>query len=82
VLVGIHTLPQRLVADDIGQAMLRIPRTDHLWTEDTSVDDLTMLIFHIDAASDQQVELVDGTSPPLDRIGVYRLPGAARVHPG
>ena len=74
VQVGIHTLPCGLAATDVQQAALRMPRTDNIWTADTSSLNLNMLLQHIAASSNASVTLPDGSSTPLGSLGTYRCP--------
>lgn len=73
--VTIHSLPQGITSADVGSASLTIARTDNAWSSDISALDLRMLLQHIDAADDSVVTGADGTSAPLDEIGLYREPG-------
>lgn len=72
--VGIHTLPPGIAPTEIGTAVLRLPRTDNPWQGNEALQ-LNMLVRHIDAANDVQIEVADKDSTPLGDIGVYRAPG-------
>jgi len=77
----IHDLPRR-AADQLTDAKLRIPRTDYIWSIEGSAARLELIVQHIDAADDARVSKADGTSPPLNRIGLYRSPGLAAAADG